>query len=240
LLEGKNIAFEGQPMDSKNELLLAVKEARRNLEDGSYFRAAEMLGVLEGIAPFLDQETVIKMKCMGCDNFAHSSFPLSKDFWLVDNNEYCYAKRLSMKHLSILKIAGCMEYSNSVQAMLVNLANSILEEDLKPAFAERKLYNRNLFASYGVEFKVHQNPGNVCIEFGHKSNGNFVGSDIKLYLLKRLDPGFGPAASQKIAGTMKDRPIMVVGASQQTRRQLDIDYIPEWIAKKRKIDIVSL
>jgi hypothetical protein len=33
---------------------------------------------------------------------------------------------------------------------------------------------------------------------------------------------------------------MVVKASLQTRRQLDIDYVLEWIAKKRKMDIVYL
>jgi hypothetical protein len=54
-----------------------------------------------------------------------------------------------------------------------------------------------------------------------------------------LDPGFG-AASQKIAEAIKSGPVMIVEASLQTRRPLDIDYVLEWIAKKRKMDIVYL
>jgi hypothetical protein len=55
-----------------------------------------------------------------------------------------------------------------------------------------------------------------------------------------LDPGFGAADSQKISEAMKTGLIMVVKAGLQTRRQLDIDYMLEWIAKKRKMDIVYL
>jgi hypothetical protein len=47
-------------------------------------------------------------------------------------------------------------------------------------------------------------------------------------------------ASQKISEAMKGNPIMVVQSSLQTRRQLDIDYVLDWIAEKRKMDIVYL
>ncbi len=80
----KNSVYEGQPMDNKNEILIAVREARRILGDCADFRVAEVLAILEGIAPFLDREVVIGLKCKGCDNYASSSFPLSKDFWVVE------------------------------------------------------------------------------------------------------------------------------------------------------------
>lgn len=227
-------------MENKNELLFAVREARRNLKDDVDFRAADMLAVLEGIAPFLDRETISDMKCKGCDSYSCSYFPLSNDFWVVENQDYCHAKNLPLKHLSVLKMAGCTDYSVDAQKGLCDLVNSVLEEDLRPAFVERRLYDRNLFASYSVAFRVQRDNGNVCIEFGHKSGEEFVGSDIKLHFVRRLDPGLGPAASERIAKSLKNGSAMVVEASQQTRRVLDIDYVLEWIAKKRKMDIVYL
>lgn len=226
-------------MENKNELLFAVREARKNLRDTEDFRVADMLAVFEGIAPFLDKETIIKIKCRGCDNYAPASFPLSHDFLAVDRSEYCHAKEASLKNLSALKLAGCPQYSRSAQEELLTLASTILEEDLRPAFVERKLYDRAKFASYSVAFRLEKSNGNVCIEFGRLTKDGFVSGDIKLYILRRLDPGFG-AASQKIAENMKTGPVMVVAASAQTRRPLDIDYVLEWIAKKRKMDIVYL
>lgn len=227
-------------MENKNELLLAVREARKNLKDDVDFRAADMLAVFEGIAPFLDRETVLNMKCKGCDSYSCSYFPLSNDFWVVENQDYCHAKNLPLKHLSVLKMAGCTDYSKNAQKGLYDLVNSVLEEDLRPAFVERRLYDRNLFASYSVAFRVQMDNGNACIEFGHKSGEKFVGSDIKLHFIRRLNPGLGPAASERISGSLKNGSAMVVEASQQTRRMLDIDYVLEWIAKKRKMDIVYL
>lgn len=227
-------------MENKNELLLAVREARKNLKDDVDFRAADMLAVFEGIAPFLDRETVLDMKCKGCDSYSCSYFPLSNDFWVVENQDYCHAKNLPLKHLSVLKMAGCTDYSQEAQKGLYDLVNSVLEEDLRPAFVERRLYDRNLFASYSVAFRVQKGNGNACIEFGHKSGEKFEGSDIKLHFVRRLDPGLGPAASERIAKGLKNGSAMVIEASQQTRRMLDIDYVLEWIAKKRKMDIVYL
>ncbi|OPY53867.1 MAG: hypothetical protein A4E48_00487 [Methanosaeta sp. PtaU1.Bin060] len=226
-------------MDNKNEILFAVREVRRNLKDTEDFRVADILAVFEGIAPFLDKGTVISIKCKGCDNYAQSFFPLKHDFVAVDKSEYCHAKEASLKNISALKLAGCPEYSSSSQEELFALANTILEEDLRPAFAERKLYDRSKFASYSVSFCLEKSNGNVCIEFGRMTKEGFLGGDIKLYLVRRLDPGFG-AASQKIADAIKSGPVMVVDASLQTRRPLDIDYVLEWIAKKRKMDIVYL
>ena len=233
-------AFEGQPMDNKNEILIAVREARRILGDCADFRVAEVLTILEGIAPFLDKEVIIGLKCKGCDNYASSSFPLSKDFWVVENSAHCHARDVSLKNLTAIKLAGCPQYSCEAQEELVKLGRAIMEEDLRPAFCERKLYDRSKFASYSVAFRMLSNPGNVCIEFGHKTDEGFACSDIKLCIMRRLDPGFGAVASQKISEAMLTSPIMVVEASLQTRRQLDIDYVLEWIAKKRKMDIVYL
>lgn len=227
-------------MENKNELLLAVKEAKKNLREGIDFRAADMLSAFEGIAPFLDRETVMNMKCRGCDSYAKSFFPLSNDFYAVESQEYCHCKKLSHKNLSILKIVACENYSQEAQNELLGTATLMLEEDLKPAFAERKLYDRNSFANYSVDFQITPDADKVCIELGHKLKGQFEQGGIQLYLLRRLDPGFGPEASLKISSAIKERFIIVVEASIQTRRMLDIDYVLEWIAQKRKMDIVYL
>lgn len=239
-LGSKALAYEGQPMDNKNEILFAVREAKRTLGEDADFRVADALNVLDGIAPFLDKDAVIRMKCMGCDNYAPASFPLANDFWVVDKNEYCHARKASLKNLSTLKLASCDQYSHKAQDELESLGKSILEEDLRPALAERKLYDRCKFASYCIAFRFQSSPGCVRIEFGHKTDEGFACSDIQLYILNRLDPGFGAEASKKISQKMLNGPVMVVKASAQTRRQLDIDYVLEWIAKKRKMDIVYL
>jgi hypothetical protein len=239
--ENKSLAIEGWSMENKNELLFAIREARKNLKSDVDFRAAEMLAVFEGLAPFLDWTTILDMKCKRCDSYSCAHFLLSNDFWTVEDQDYCHSKNMPIKHLSVLKIAECTNYSRDAQKDLSDIVNSILEEDLRPAFVERKLYDRNLFASYSVAFRVQKDCGNVCIEFGHKSGETFVGSDIKLHFLRRLNPGFGPGASKRIAEAMKNNnPTMVVEASLQTRRMLDVDYVLEWIAKKRKMDIVYL
>jgi hypothetical protein len=227
-------------MDNRNEILFAVREARRNMGQAADFRVADALTILEGIAPFLNKENIIAMKCKNCDNYAKATFPLSRDFWAVDENEYCHARDASLKNLTATKLAGCPQYSSQASQELIDLGTAIMEEDLRPAFQERKLYDRSKFASYTVAFRLQSSPGNVCIELGHRTDEGFACSDIRLYILRRLDPGFGAVASQKIAEAMKSSPIIVVQSSQQTRRQLDIDYVLEWIAEKRKMDIVYL
>ncbi|MFA6371871.1 MAG: hypothetical protein WCW68_04535 [Methanothrix sp.] len=227
-------------MDNRNEILFAVREAKRFLGGTADFRVADALAILEGIAPFLNKEVVIGMKCKSCDNYASATFPLCRDFWAVDESEYCHAKDASLKNLTTSKLAGCSQYSGQASQDLINLGTAIMEEDLRPAFQERKLYDRSKFASYSVAFRLQSSPGKVCIELGHRTDEGFACSDIKLYILRRLDPGFGAVASLKIAEAMKGSPIMVVQSSLQTRRQLDIDYVLEWIAEKRKMDIVYL
>ena len=227
-------------MDNRNEILFAVREAKRNLGESADFRVADALAILEGIAPFLNKEVVIGMKCKSCDNYASASFPLSRDFWAVDDSEYCHAKDASLKNLTASKLAGCPQYSCQASLDLITLGTAIMEEDLRPAFQERKLYDRSKFASYSVAFRLQSSPGKVCIELGHRTDEGFACSDIKLYILRRLDPGFGAVATQKISEAMKGSPIMVVQSSLQTRRQLDIDYVLEWMAEKRKMDIVYL
>ncbi len=56
-------------MDNRNEILFAVREAKRNLGEAADFRVADALDILEGIAPFLNKEAVIGMKCKSCDNY---------------------------------------------------------------------------------------------------------------------------------------------------------------------------
>jgi hypothetical protein len=227
-------------MDNKNEILFAVREAKRSLGEGADFRVADALDILEGIAPFLDKDAVVKMKCRHCDSYASASFPLSHDFFVVDNSEHCHARDVSIKNLAALKLAGCKEFSRQEQEKMAALGNAIMEEELRPAFVERKLYDRCKFASYSVAFRLQSSPGSVCIEFGHKTDAGFACCDIQIYIVNRLDPGFGAENSQKIDAALKNGPTMLVKASRQTRRQLDIDYLLEWIAKKRKMDIVYL
>ena len=50
--------MKDKSMDT-NEILSAVREAKRNLGVCADFRIADALAVLEGIAPFLDKEAVI-------------------------------------------------------------------------------------------------------------------------------------------------------------------------------------
>jgi hypothetical protein len=227
-------------MSNKNEILFAVREAKGILGADPDFRVKDAFAIFEGIAPFLDKEKIIGMKCECCDNYASASFTLSNDFWIVDKSEYCHSKDASLKNLTALKLASCTQYTRKSQEDLENLAKAIIEEDLKPAFLERKLYDRSLFANYNVDFLLKSGPGKVSIEFGHKTNESFTCSDITLYLLKRLDPGFGAQASQKIAEALKNCLVLVVKASPGMRKQQDIDYVLEWIAKKRKMDIVYL
>jgi hypothetical protein len=227
-------------MDNRNEILFAVRDARKFLGEAADFRVADALSILEGIAPFLNKEVVIAMKCKSCDNYAAATFPLSRDFWAVDDSEYCHVKDASFKNLTTSKLAGCPQYSCVASQDLITLGTSIMEEDLRPAFQERKLYDRSKFASYVVAFRLQSTPEKVCIELGHRTDEGFACGDIKLYILRRLDPGFGAVASQKISEAMKSNTIMVVQSSLQTRRQLDIDYVLEWIAEKRKMDIVYL
>jgi hypothetical protein len=227
-------------MDNKNEILSAVREAKRTLGEGADFRVADALDILGGIAPFLDKDAIVNMKCKNCDNYASASFPLSHDFWVVEHSEHCHLKDASIKNLTALRLAGCAEYSRRAQEELEALGKAIMEEDLRPAFVERKLYDRCKFASYSVAFRLQSSPGSVCIEFGHKTDEGFACCDIQLYIVQRLDPGFGAENSQKVADALRNGPAMLVKASQQTRRQLDIDYLLEWIAKKRKMDIVYL
>ncbi len=99
-------------MDNRNEILFAVREARKNLGEAADFRVADALVILEGIAPFLNKEVVIGMKCKSCDNYATATFPLSRDFWAVDDSEYCHAKDASLKNLTASKLAGCPQYSS--------------------------------------------------------------------------------------------------------------------------------
>lgn len=227
-------------MDNRNEIVSAVREAKRNLGEAADFRVADALAILEGLAPFLDRETVTRIKCKSCDNYARASFPLNRDYWVVDEGEYCHARQASMKNLSVSKLAGCPHYSREASEELMELGRAIMEEDLEPAFQERKLYDRSKFASYSVAFRILPLPGMVCIQLGHQVEGGFACSDIKLYLMRRLDPGFGALASQKISQAIKGGLIMVVQSSLQTRRQLDIDYVLDWIAERRKMDIVYL
>jgi hypothetical protein len=227
-------------MEKGNELLTAVREIGKCLDGRMDQSISNALAAFEGIAHILDAKMVIESKCRGCDSYAPSSFPVSYDLEKVDNKEFCYARKQSLESVGILKLAGCRDRTIKAQEDLMHLARAIVEEDIAPAFAERKLYDEKLFANCKAAFRTSQTPGNVCIEIGHESKGGFMPSDIRIHLLRRLDPGFGPDASLRIAEAMDGRPLLFVAANKKARRQMDIDYLLEWIAKKRKMDIVYL
>jgi hypothetical protein len=226
-----------------NELLLAVRDARRELQEGDKpkpkYRTEDMLDILEGLATFLDRDALVKLKCSTCDHYSRSSFSVPGDFTTVDQTEYCHARKISLPHLKILRIAGCKDYSKEAQRDLVDLATAVLEEDLRPSFEERKLYDRQQFTSHTAEFRMNVDCGRACIEFGHMAGDEFVSADIRLYILRRIDPGLGPG-TEKIAKVIRDRPVLAVAMSCKTRKMADIDYVLDWIAGKRKMDIVYL
>jgi hypothetical protein len=223
----------------RNELLFAIKEARKALREGADLRLVDILGILEGIAPFLDKNTVMNIKCQECDNYAKASYPLKDDFYAVENHSYCHAKKLSLKNLSLLKIMACQDYSQKAQREMAELG-ALLLEDLRAAFAEKKLYDKKLFASFPVEVALQEENEQVCMELGHWCNDAFNGSGIKLHLLRRLDPGFNTTASGKIAETLREGPILVAETDQDERVPPDLVGIMEGIARRRKMDIVFI
>jgi hypothetical protein len=223
----------------RNELLLAIREARKTLREGADVRLTDILAVFDGIAPFLDKNTMINIKCKECDSYARASFPLADDFYAVENQSYCHAKGLSLKNLSLTKIMACQDFSQKARGEMAELASGLLD-DLRAAFAEKKLYDKNLFASFNVEVSLQEDDEKACMELGHWSGEAFKGSGIKLHLIRRLDPGFGPAASGKIAKVLRHRPILVAETGRQEGRPPDLGSILEGIAKRRKMDIVFI
>ena len=228
-----------EEVDVKGELLFAVKAAEQSLPEGASPQMGEILAFIEGMAPFLKKDTLIQIKCFSCDNFAPSFFPSEGDFSVVESRAYCHAKKQPLHHLNLFTIAKCQEHSKEAQKRLLELAKSVVEEDLRPALAGKKLYDRNAFASYDVDYRIIPERSMVCIKFGH-DDGDFVESGIKICILRRLDPGFGEDA-KKIKSVHKyGRPVMVVMAARQIRRQMGIDEVLEGIAEKRGMDIAHL
>lgn len=226
-------------MDSNSDLLLALKELKNKLKNGTDYRVVEVVEAFEGIAPFLDRQTIIRIKCSGCDNYAKASFPLSGDYWAVEKAAYCHANKMSLKNLKLLKLAICNKYSSEIQESMKILANSIVE-DLKSFVEAKKLYDRKLFASFPIDLRVICEPGKACIEFGHIINDLFEPFDVRIYLVKRLDPGFGPKNAQSLAESLKAGSPIAVECSQQSRTMLDLDNILKDISAKHKLNIVNL
>lgn len=227
-------------MNTKDELLFAVKAAQHSLPPNANSGVGDILAFLEGMARFLDKDTILKMKCQNCDNYASSFFPIGKDFEVVDSHEYCHAKKQPFHHMTLFTIARCLEYSEDSQKELLKLAWNVVDENLRPALEDHKLYDRHIFASYDVEYHVEPDNDKACIELGHKANGRFEGSGIKLYILSRLDPGWGAASKEINERIQYDRQVVVVSASHQMRRWMGLDDVLGNIAKKRKMDIVYL
>jgi hypothetical protein len=227
-------------LEGDGELLFAVKAAQQSLPEGTGPNVWEVLAFVEGMAPFIDKETLIKLKCASCDHYAPAFFSGEEEFGVVEPRAYCHSKRQPLHHLSLFTIAKCPEHSREEQEQLMDLANSVVEEDLRPALADKKLYDRNAFASYDVDYRTISKRNMACIFFGHRDEGEFVESGIRVCILRRLDPGFGEDTAKIRAVQTYGRPVMVVMAARQIRRQMDIDEVFEGIAEKREMDIVYL
>ncbi|NTV76984.1 MAG: hypothetical protein HGA68_03155, partial [Methanothrix sp.] len=53
-------------MDKRNEIVSAVREAKKKLGEAPDFRVADALAILEGMAPFLEREVIVRIKCKSC------------------------------------------------------------------------------------------------------------------------------------------------------------------------------
>lgn len=226
--------------ENRDELLFAVKAAKHSIPKGINSHVGEILAFVEGMAPFLGRDIIINLKCHNCDNYAPSFFPVEGDFDIVDPHEYCHVKGQGLHHLSLFTIAKCVEHSQKAQKEMMDLAKRMVEGDLNPTMADKKLYDRNAFASYDLEFKIKPRIGEICIEFGHQNNGDFVDSGIKICLLKRLDPGYGEQTSSIKAVQKSGQMAMVVMAGRNIRRQMGLDEILDKVAEKYYMNIVYL
>jgi hypothetical protein len=232
---------DGKGVEAKQgELIFAVRAAQQSLPEGVGSQMGEILAFIEGMAPFLDKETLIKIKCESCDHYSASFFPGEGDYLVVEAHPYCHAKKELLHHLNLFTIAKCPEHSTDVQEQLLDLAESVVEEDLRPALLDKKLYDRNAFASYDVAYRTILERGKVCIEFGHQDEVGFVQSGIKICILIRLDPGFGEDSAKIRAVHKYGRPVMVVMAARQIRRQMGIDDLLAGIAERRGMEMVYL
>ncbi|MGB3944747.1 MAG: hypothetical protein WBK88_08160 [Methanothrix sp.] len=224
----------------QDELLFAVKAAEQSLPMGVSHDVGEILDFVKGMAPFLNRQTLIQIKCSCCDNFSPSFFPSEGEYGVVESRPYCHAKEQPLHHLNLFTIAKCAEYSRVAQTILLEMAGCVVEEDLRPALAGKKIYDRNAFASYDVDYMTILERGRVCIEFGHQVEGGFIESGITVCILSRIDPGLGEDSTKIKAVQTYGRPVMVVLASRHVRRQMDIDEVLIGIAEKRGMDIVFL
>ncbi|NYT02606.1 MAG: hypothetical protein GKC10_07620 [Methanosarcinales archaeon] len=227
-------------MNTKDELLFVVKNAQHSLPSGINNRIGDILNFVEGMAQFLDKDTVIDMKCRTCDNYGSSFFPLEGDYKVVDCHEYCHVKRQPLHHMTLLTIAKCLDYTKDKQTRLEALARTIMEEDLRPALASQKLYDRRLFRNFPLEYRISRNAERVCIRLGHVSDEQFVDGDVNLYLLRRLDPEYADLSARIMAGLQKGEAVMVVEGNQNTRRQLGLEEVLDRMGNRRKMDIVYL
>jgi hypothetical protein len=225
-------------MKTTDELLFVVKNAQKQLPAEGDGRIADLLAFLEGMAPFIDKEFIVKTKCRTCDYYSSSFFPLEKDFDVVDYHEYCHDKEQPLHRLTMLSVAKCLSYTQESQFSMMRLAMSIVDEDLRPMIGDMKLYDRRSFSQSPVEFSIRCNEW-VSIQLGRKQGDQFIEGDVKISIVSRLYPGFG-AASARIEQAVRNGPALVVEANPAVRRQIDLDRIIDAVSKKRKMDIVYL
>lgn len=226
-------------MKTNDELLFFVKNAQQRLPADSDYRLADLLAFIEGMAPFLDKEIVVKMKCRNCDQYSSSFFPLEGDWGVVDHHEYCHQKRQPIHHMTLLAIAKCMEYSTEAQAVQMNLASSIVKKYLRPALADKKLYDRRDFANYAMDFDIFQKAGMPAIHLGHRKGGTFVDGEICIVLPRKADPVFGSDAS-RINLALEKGMVMVIEGDEGSINQLGLKTVIDEICSELSMQAVYL
>lgn len=226
-------------MKTNDELLFYVKDAQQRLPADSDYRLGDLLAFLEGMAPFLDKEVVVKMKCRDCDHYSSSFFPLEGDWGVVDHHEYCHQKMQPIHHLTLLAIAKCTEYSTDAQAMQLDLARSIVKNYLRPSLADKKLYDRRDFANHSIDFDIRQKGGIAAIHLGHKKGGAFIDGEICIVLPRNADPVFEFNAS-RVDQALEKGDVMVIEGDEGSINQLGLKTVIDRICSDLSLQAVYL
>ncbi|HOT07576.1 MAG: hypothetical protein A4E45_01643 [Methanosaeta sp. PtaB.Bin039] len=216
-------------MKTNEELLFVVKNAQASLPEGMNHRINDILAFVEGMAPFLEKDTVVTMKCRTCDHYSSCFFPLENDFGVVDRHAYCHQKKMPIHHLTLLAVAKCLNHSMEGQTEAQNLAISLAEIDLKPALKDRKHYDRQTFANFPVELDLRKEGERLVLQVGHRAGDEFVNGDIRMTVLRRSDPSFGSSTPRV------DPPglALAVEGPKTSLRQLGLEDVLEKSARER-------
>lgn len=219
-----------------DELMFMVRGLQNS--NSSCAQIIDMLEILEGLAPFLDKNRVIEIKCKNCDSYAPCFFPLEDDYDVIDTHAYCHKKGQPLHHLTFLSIAKCRDFSRKAQTEMADLANMLMEE-LRRALQGRKIYDHNEFANYPIAFELSHDSDRVTIQLGHISeDGAFVMGDAQVHLVRRPDPRLGSKASQIGRALHESDLVILVEASRSAMKHLGLKDAVGKIATSHGIPVI--